>query len=127
MAIVLVVNDDNDLLDIYQELVVSMGHEPVTRPTITSGPAVIREIGADALIVDLQSPAEGEMGLRIIEEVRSHPDTSDIPIILCSGAPEAVEVHSSQLEAWRVPVVIKPFALEELETHLRSALSPAES
>ena len=122
MAIVLVVNDDRDLLETYEELVASMGHE-VAREAITSGPQTVREVGADALIVDLQSPAEGEVGLRIIEEVRSHPDTSDLPIILCSAAPEAIDAHRSKLEAWRVPVVAKPFTLEELETHLRAALS----
>ena len=127
MAVVLVVNDDGDLLDTYEALLAQMGHEPVTRLTVTSGPETVREVGADALIVDLESPAEGEFGLRVIEEIRSHPETSDLPIILCSGAPEAVQAHTSQLEQWRVPVVLKPFPIEVLERYLREALRSAES
>ena len=122
MAVVLVVNDDGDLLDTYEALLAQMGHEPVKRLTITSGPETVREVGADALINDLESPAEGEVGLRVIEEVRSDPVTSDLPIILCSGAADAVQAHSSRLEQWRVPVVLKPFPIEVLERHLREAL-----
>ena len=123
MAVVLVVNDDADMLDIYASLLTSMGHQPVTKMTVTSGPQTVRDVGADALVVDLQQPDENEYGVRIIREVRADPQTSDVPIILCTGASEAVRPLAPQLDALGVPIVIKPFAVEDLETTLRDALN----
>jgi DNA-binding response OmpR family regulator len=122
MAVVLVVNDDADMLDTYESLLISMGHQPVTKMTVSSGPQTVREVGADALVVDLQRPDENEYGVRIIREVRADPETSDVPIILCTGASEAVRPLIPALEALDVPIVIKPFAVEDLEATLRDAL-----
>jgi two-component system alkaline phosphatase synthesis response regulator PhoP len=122
MAVVLVVNDDADMLDIYESVLISMGHQPVTKMIVSSGPATVREVGADALVVDLQQPDENEYGVRIIREVRADPQTSDVPIILCTGAAEAVRPLMPQLDALGVPIVIKPFAVQDLETTLRDAL-----
>ena len=123
MAVVLVVNDDADMLDTYESLLLSMGHEPITKMTVASGPQTVREVGADALLVDLQRPDEEAYGVRIIEELRSDPRTSGVPIILCTGAPEAVRPLVRRLDQLGVPVVIKPFKVSELEETLRAALN----
>lgn len=122
MAVVLVVNDDADMLDTYESLLISMGHQPVTKMVVSSGPETVRDVGADALVVDLQQPDENEYGVRIIREIRADPRTSDVPIILCTAASEAVRPLIPQLDALRVPIVIKPFAFEDLEKALRDAL-----
>jgi CheY-like chemotaxis protein len=122
MAVVLVVNDDADMLDIYESLLLSMGHQPVTKMAIGSGPETVREVGADALLVDLQRPDEDDYGVRIIEEMRADPHTSELPIVLCTGAAEAVRTLTPQLDALGVPVVIKPFAVRDLERTLNAAL-----
>lgn len=122
MAIVLVVNDDGDLLDTYEAMIAAMGHEPVTKLTIDSGPETVREVGADALVVDLQAADEGHFGLRIIEDLRSDPEMKNFPIILCSGAAEAIHPLRARLAALNVPVVLKPFAIEVLEERLQVAL-----
>ena len=123
MAVVLVVNDDADMLDTYESLLLSMGHEPITKMTVASGPQTVREVGADALLVDLQRPDEDAYGVRIIEELRNDPRTSGVPIILCTGAPEAVRPLVRRLDELGVPVVIKPFKVSELEETLRAALN----
>lgn len=122
MALVLVVDDDADMLDTYESLLLSMGHEPVTRRTLASGPDSVREVGADALLVDLQRPNEDAYGVRIIEQLRRDPRTSKVPIILCTGAAEAVRPLIRRLDELGVPVVLKPFEIRELEETLRSAL-----
>jgi CheY-like chemotaxis protein len=127
MAVVLVVNDDGDLLDTYEAVLASMGHEPVTKLTIDSGPETVREVGADALVVDLQAVGEGEFGLRIIEELRSDPELRDLPIILCSGATESIHPLRDRLAALNVPVVLKPFPIDVLEEQLQQALGSTGS
>ena len=122
MAIVLVVNDDRDTLATYEDVLESLGHEPVAKETIDSGPETVREVGADALLVDLQAPDDDQFGLRIIEEVRSDPAISDLPIILATGAAENVDTLRERLDPLDVPVIVKPFSIETLEQHLRAVL-----
>ena len=101
MAVVLVVNDDNDTLDMYESVLIALGHEPVTKETVASGPETVRDVGADALVVDLQRPDEDQYGLRIIEDLRADEETRAIPIILCTGAVDAVECGSASARSPR--------------------------
>jgi len=122
MAIVLVVNDDRDTLATYQDVLAALGHEPVAKEAIDSGPETVREVGADALLVDLQAPNDDQFGLRIIEEVRSDPAISDLPIILATGAAEDIDTLRERLDPLDVPVLVKPFSIATLEQHLRTVL-----
>jgi CheY-like chemotaxis protein len=122
MALVLVVNDDRDMLDMYEALIREIGHEVVTETIVESGPETVRAVQADALVVDLQRPDVRDYGLRLIEEIRSDSEVSDLPIILCTGAVERVRPLMPRLESLKVPVLPKPFQAEELEQVLASAL-----
>ena len=123
MAIVLVVNDDRDMLDMYAALIQQIGHEVITETVVESGPEVVRAVNADALVVDLRRPDDREYGMRLIEEVRADPEVSDIPIILCTGAIEQIGPLRPRLESLQVPVLPKPFHASELEQALASALA----
>jgi CheY-like chemotaxis protein len=122
MAVVLVVNDDDAALDMYEDVLTDLGHEPVTKEIIASGPETVQDVGAEALIVDLQRPNEDDYGIRIIEDLRADEEMGAIPIVLCTGAAEAVESVRPRLDALGVPIVVKPFSLEELERALERAL-----
>jgi CheY-like chemotaxis protein len=100
----------------------ALGHQPVTRLALESGPDTVRDVGADALLIDLQRPDEDDYGLRMIEDLRTDPEIGDLPIILCSGAPEALRPLQNRLAGLRVPIVVKPFAIDELEMTLQGAL-----
>lgn len=122
MATVLVVNDDRDMLDMYESMLQAMGHRPITMVAIHTGPETVREVGADVLLVDLEAPDEAEFGLRLIREVRGDPELEDLPIILATGARERVGLHRDLFDALGVPVLIKPFSINALEEQLRAAL-----
>lgn len=124
MAVVLVINDDRDMLSVYESILASLGHEPVTRLMLDSGTRTIREVAAEALILDLQQPEEALYGLRVIEEVRRDPELGNLPIILCSGAPEALRTLRPDLDALGIPVVAKPFTISALEAILETILGP---
>jgi CheY-like chemotaxis protein len=126
MAIVLVVNDDRTMLDVYEAVLRDLGHEPITKMTASSGPETVRDVGADALLVDLERPDEEEYGLRIIEELRSDPELVALPVILCTAAAEEVRPLLERLDRLGVPVIRKPFEVTELERALRDALGDAQ-
>jgi CheY-like chemotaxis protein len=123
MAVVMVVNDDRDMLEMYEALIRQIGHEVVTETVVESGPEAVRAVRADALVVDLRRPDDQEYGLRLIEDVRADPDVSSIPIILCSGAVEQIGPLIPRLESLQVPVLPKPFHPDELEQVLANALA----
>ena len=125
MAVVLVVDDDRDMLGVYESVLDSLGHRPVARPMVESGPVTVRRLEAQAVILDLQQPEEALYGLRIIQELRTDPELEELPIILCSGAPEALRDLAHDLDHWKVPVLVKPFPVTALEAALNAAI-PAE-
>ena len=123
MAVVLVINDDRDLLETYQDLIRQMGHVPVTEMAAASGPETVRAARAEALVVDLERPDESEFGLRVVEQVRADPELHTLPIIVCTGAgePHLAPVRG-RLDELGVPVLPKPFTLEEFEAALDDLL-----
>jgi CheY-like chemotaxis protein len=127
MAVVLVVNDDHDMLDLYEVIIREIGYEVVTETIVESGPAAVSAVRADALVVDLRRPDEVDYGLRLIEEVRADPEVGSIPIILCTGAVEQIVPLLPRLKKLKVPVLPKPFHASDLERTLASALQTTAS
>jgi CheY-like chemotaxis protein len=125
MAVILVINDDADMLDLYEAFLRDMGHEPVTKIAVESGPETVRAVDPDALLVDLRRPDEHEYGLRIIEELRADPELKALPIVLCTGATQEVRPLLERLDRLEVPVVLKPFRTQDLEQTLTSVLEEA--
>jgi CheY-like chemotaxis protein len=125
MAVILVINDDADMLDLYAAFLRDMGHEPVTKIAVESGPEIVRAVEPDALLVDLRRPDEDEYGLRIIEELRADPETKALPILLCTGAAQEVRPLLERLDLLDVPVVLKPFKTQDLEQTLTAMLEEA--
>lgn len=123
----LVINDDDSILDTYEAILRDMGYEAVTKATAASGPEIIRDVGADALIVDLQRSDEHEYGLRIIDELRAEPELETLPIVLATGAGGELEPQLDRLRAMAVEVLRKPFAVGDLESALDSAFNHPHS
>ncbi len=118
MARILVINDDDGILDTYEAVLRGLGHEPVTKEIASSGPEIIQDVNADALIVDLQRPDEEDYGLRIIEELRAAPETREFPIVLATGAGPELQPILPRLESLEVEVLRKPFDIGQLESVL---------
>jgi CheY-like chemotaxis protein len=128
MAVVLVINDDRDLLDTYREVIAQMGHQAVTKVAAESGPETLRQARAQALVVDLERPDETDYGLRIAEEVRADPELAAIPIIVCTGAAELhLRPLRRRLKLLGVPILPKPFTLQEFEAALNRLLGGTAS
>lgn len=128
MAVVLVINDDRDLLETYQDVIRQMGHQPVAKLSSESGAQTVRETQAEALIVDLERPEETDFGLRVVEQVRADPELRALPIIVCTAAGEPrLRPVRGRLGELGVPLLPKPFTLEEFEAALESMLTGSRS
>jgi len=126
MALVLVVNDDRDMLDMYGAVIEEMGHKPVLRVELEPDPEVVVATGADAVVIDLQGEADRLAGLRAIEALRADPATKDLPIVLATGARQEVRPLVKRLQRLDVPVLLKPFAIDQLRDVLGRVLPRQE-
>jgi DNA-binding NtrC family response regulator len=115
MALVLVVDDDRDMLDTYEAALEAMGHQAIPRIDLEPKPEVVLETRAEAVIIDLQAEADAHSGLRVIEALRKHPATHDLPMVLATGAATQAEWLRRELAPMRIPVLIKPFPMEKLQ------------
>jgi CheY-like chemotaxis protein len=127
MSVVLVVNDDRDMLDVYGAVLEEMGHQPILRVDLDPDPEVVIATRAEAVVIDLQAEADRLAGLKAIEALRAHPATREVPIVLATAAVEEVHPLVERLDKLEVPVLIKPFALDELRDVLGRVLPPEMS
>ncbi len=44
MARILVINDDDTILDLYEAVIRDLGHEAVTKATASSGPEIVHDV-----------------------------------------------------------------------------------
>ena len=127
MAIVLVVNDDRDMLDVYGAVLEELGHRPLLRVNMDPRPETVISAGAQAVVIDLEAESDRLAGLHAIEALRAHPATRAVPIVLATAATEGVRPLAKRLEDLDVPVLIKPFAIDQLREVLGRVLSLQEA
>ncbi len=112
---ILVVNDAQEILDLFQELLEDEGYR-VTTSLATLGIDRIVGLAPDLIIQDLLFPHVQETGWRFLELVRLSPALAQIPLILCTAAVDVVrdEEMAERLRRLNVHVVLKPFDIREL-------------
>jgi CheY-like chemotaxis protein len=115
---ILVIDDDDDLRDLFQAALEQAGYEVSLSPTVYADVADVERLQPDLLLLD---------GLTQLEQLRSYPPTRSLPIILCTAA--AARPVRERVEALRrhgVPVVYKPFEMENLFQTIRRVLPPPQ-
>ncbi len=113
------------MLDMYAAVLEEMGHRPVLRIRVDPKPEMVIATGAEAVVLDLEAETDRLAGLRVIEELREDPATANVPIILCTAATEEVRPLMPRLEVLQVPVLIKPFAIDQLRDVIGRVLPAA--
>jgi len=119
---VVVVNDTEEILDLFEEIITALGHQ-VTRLAYT--PADGREIAKlkpDLCIIDFMIGNREFEGWQLIQKLRMMPATEKMPIIACTGALREVREMEGKLAESRVRVLFKPFGASELERQVTESL-----
>lgn len=122
MGRILAVDDERDVLLLYQEALGTFGHEVVGA---VSGAEAMEFLGRempDLIILDLRMP--GISGLELLEWVRSRDN--DVPIIVCSalsGLRGDYAIWSSRVAAF----VPKPLDMSRLIQEVSQALGDRQA
>ena len=123
---ILVVNDTEEILDLFRTILEDLGHQVTTWSFSPDDLSTVTEIGPDLVILDLMMGPTELQGWALLEKMRMHPPTEDIPVIVCSAATNWVREQEGWLAANGVKVVLKPFKVTDLERAVAHTLALPE-
>jgi CheY-like chemotaxis protein len=79
---VLVIDDNQDVLELFRGYLGTQGYRVATAQTAQDALDKARRLQPYAITLDLMMP--GQDGWSVLQSLLAHPDTCDIPIIVCS-------------------------------------------
>lgn len=118
---VTVVNDSPDFLELMADLL----HDANYPATLIDGDrdnatALIEASQPEILVVDLRLGSEQMKGMEILRWLRSHPELSWVPTVVCTADKWGADQVAEELRSLRnVTVLLKPFSVEDLYRALR--------
>ena len=122
---VLVVNDTEEILELFREIIEGMGHRMTGMSYAPDDLAEVAKIKPDLVILDFLFGEEGT-GLQLVQKMRMHPPTAKIPILICTGDVK----HAREQEGWLasngINMVLKPFEVDKLELAISKAFKLPE-
>ncbi len=116
---VFVVDDDEPARRTLGDLVVALGYDVALFASGAAALAASASAPPAAILLDLAMP--GMDGHETLQRLRQRPETSDVPVVVVSGAHEA-ETAARCLEQGAADVLPKPVDPRLLEARLRSCL-----
>lgn len=125
-AHVLVVNDTEEILDLFRAILEDLGHRVTAWSFSPDDLSKVEDVSPDLVILDLLMGPTELQGWALLQKMRMHPPTEDIPVIVCSAATNWVREQEGWLAANGVKVVLKPFKVTDLEKAVASVLALRE-
>ena len=123
---ILVVNDTEEILDLFRDIIEGLGHEMTAWSFSPDDLAKVTEIEPDLIILDLMLGPTELQGWALLQKLRMSQPTESIPVIVCTAATNWVREQEGWLAASAVKVVLKPFKVRHLEHAIRQALELPE-
>jgi adenylate cyclase len=118
---VLVIEDDPDMIDLLSVILRRGGYKPVSAIGGQEGLRVLREEGADLILLDLMM--DDISGWRVLELVKQDESLRSIPVLIVSARhfledPDQTAAHAGLFEGY----LVKPFIVRGLLTKIVEAL-----
>ena len=113
---ILIVENEWDIADVMRRYLEFEGFSVVCATSVDQARlACVRKLPS-MIVLDWHLPdIEGDQWA---VELRAHADTADIPIVMMTGGYPSPQLLS-QLSAARIPLLIKPFSLDNLVEYIR--------
>jgi DNA-binding response OmpR family regulator len=111
--LILVIDDDPDILEMYCQALAAEGYtvacyaDPL--PAVDSAP-----LSQPALVILDWLFADADTGLTTLRSLRTNPATAHIPILVATAAVHHLQRYAGDLAAAGIPILYKPFYLDEL-------------
>ena len=122
---VLVVDDTEEVLALFRDILEGMGHRVTATTYAPDDLAEVIKVAPDLVIIDLMVDGEA-VGWQLLQKMRMSPATDQIPVVVCTAAAQHVRQQEGWLTSTGVKVVLKPFAVDDLEQAVNKALRLVE-
>jgi len=118
---VMIIEDDPDMIDLLTVILKRGGFEPVSGLGGQEGLRVLREQGADLILLDLMM--DDMSGWHVLELVKQDETLRLIPVLIVSARhfledPYQTEAHAGLFEGY----LVKPFVVKDLLSKIVEAL-----
>ncbi|NJO92686.1 MAG: response regulator [Chloroflexia bacterium] len=122
---VLVIDDEQTYLDLITETLKEKKYKILQALDGKMGCMVAQKFIPDIIITDWEMP--GLSGVETIKELKNHPLTKDIPVIMCTGIMTSSENLNTALNVGAIDYIRKPVEAIELVARINSALNLSKS
>jgi CheY-like chemotaxis protein len=122
MTRILVVNDTQDILDLFRRLLEEEGYEVVLSGAPVQQVSEIEQINPDLIILDFIFGGE-KFGWQMLQMLKMQQSTAKIPVIACTVAVDIVREQEGYLTSKGIRVIYKPFDIDELLDAVKQALN----
>ena len=119
--LIAIVNDDTAFLELMHDLLEEEGYETVIEKERGDAPKVIRDKHPALVILDIRMD-HPESGMQILEIIRLDPQTTSIPVIVCSADHRFLVEKEPILREKHCEILEKPFDLQDLLTKVQSQI-----
>ncbi len=119
---VLVVNDTQEILELFDDILSEMGLEVVQMTYAPRELQRIRETKPDLIILDLVFGERELLGWQLLQKIRMDRTLEGMPVVVCSAALKMLTEIQGYLTEQNVVVVVKPFNVAQLEEAVLLAL-----
>ena len=111
---ILIIDDDQSILEMMRLVLEEEGNYRVTTAESTfEEVADIERLQPDLILLDFLLQGRNT-GWNFLQKLRLHRPTKDIPIVLCTAALSDVKEQESILIQKGIPILYKPFDVDEL-------------
>ena len=120
---ILIIDDDESLLEVYGVLLREEGYEVVLSPIAFEEVTDVEQLHPNLIVLDVQV-SKKDNGLLLWEKLQRYPPTSALPIIVCTALScKTIEERVHRLQQQSIPILYKPFEVEDLLQTIRRVLS----
>ena len=111
---ILIVDDDPDTLEMLNVILTSQNYPVIEAVNGEEGLAAARRHRPELIVLDLMMPVMD--GFRVLHELSKDDELQHIPVLVCSGHPQAVQ---RAIRAGASDSISKPFLVEDFEEKVR--------
>lgn len=110
---IVVIEDDLALQDFYHLLLEAEGYTVTISSSIYEDLSLLAELHPDLIILDMLIDRQ-QSGWHFLQRLKSSPLTEAIPVIIATASATFAQAWQEFAESWGIPVVFKPFNIDEL-------------
>ncbi len=119
---VLVINDTQEILDLFREILEEEGYDVYLSSYSTQQIDTITAMHPDLVILDLIFDRE-YVGWQTLQKMKMRRETENIPVVVCTAEVKKVQEIEGYLAEKGVGIVLKPFTIDDLVSQVQRLLA----